>query len=92
MTEHLTPIIVALKTLTLVLGGSITFFAYRAYRRTNSTPLGVLTIGFGLVTIGSLLAGLIDQLTSLAAGYALMTESALTAIGFAVVLYSLYTR
>lgn len=86
----LTPLVVALKTVTLVLGGSITYLAYKAYRRTDSPALRSLTAGFGLVTVGALLAGAVDQLAGLPTDVALVVESALTAVGFGVIVYSLY--
>ncbi|NEU56339.1 hypothetical protein [Halorussus sp. MSC15.2] len=49
---------VALKTVTLALGGTIPYFALRAYRRTNVPALRVLVVGFGLVTLGTVLGGL----------------------------------
>ncbi len=82
--------IVVLKTLTLALGGLITYQAYRAFRRTGSPALRSLTVGFGLVTLGSLLAGLVDQIVRLPTDVALVVESLLAAVGFAVILYSLY--
>lgn len=89
---HITAIVVAFKTLTLVLGGLITYFAYQAYSRTNSKSLKALTIGFGFVTVGALVAGAVDQLTGLDQAWALVAESALTTIGFAVIVYSLYSE
>ena len=89
---HITTLVVAFKTLTLVLGGLITYFAYKAYSRTNSRALRALTIGFGFVTIGALLAGAVDQLTGLDQSWALAAESALTTLGFAVIVYSLYSE
>ncbi|WP_232820523.1 DUF7521 family protein [Halorussus litoreus] len=85
-----TTLVVALKTVTLVLGGLITFFALKAYRRTHSPALRALTIGFGAVTLGSMVAGVLDRLLLTSTEFALVTESALTAVGFAVILYSLY--
>jgi O-antigen/teichoic acid export membrane protein len=85
------PILVtALKTVTLLIGATITFFSYRAYRRTEVPALRALAIGFGIVTLGSLLAGVVDQFVNLGRESAIVVESALTAIGFAVILYSLY--
>jgi O-antigen/teichoic acid export membrane protein len=87
------PILVtALKTVTLLIGATITFFSYRAYRRTGVPALRALTIGFGIVTLGSLLAGVVDQFVNLGRDSAIVVESALTAIGFAVILYSLYVE
>lgn len=82
--------VVVLKTVTLVLGGLITYFAYQAYRRTKAGPLRSLAIGFGFVTLGSFIAGVVDQLIGVPLGSALVVESLLTAVGFGIVLYSLY--
>ena len=88
--SQITTAVVALKTVTLVLGGLITFFAFQAYRRTQAAPLRSLAIGFGIVTLGSIIAGVVDQFSTVPLGSALVVESLLTAIGFGVVLYSLY--
>ncbi|WP_135830268.1 DUF7521 family protein [Halorussus halobius] len=85
-----TPLVVALKTVTLVLGGLITFFAFKAYRRTGARPLRALAFGFGAVTLGSMVAGVLDRIVLTGGDYALVAESALTAVGFGVILYSLY--
>ncbi|WP_338728762.1 hypothetical protein [Haladaptatus sp. DJG-WS-42] len=91
MTELIT-VVVALKTITLVLGGLITYFAYKAYRRTNAPALRALTIGFGIVTTGSLLAGIADQIMGVDASLVAVIESGLTAVGFAVLVYALYVE
>jgi hypothetical protein len=88
--SHITSLIVVLKTLTLVLGLTITYLAYKAYRRTDSSALRSLTIGFGLITLGALLAGVADQIIGLQTDFALVVESSLTAVGFGVIVYSLY--
>jgi len=93
---HGPSLLVFFETATLVLGGLITYFAYKAYDRTGAPALGALTIGFGVVTIGSLVAGGLDlglQFASLIDNYrmaALIVESAFTAVGFLIILYSLY--
>ncbi len=87
-----TPVaIVALKTITLILGGLITYLSYRAYRRTGTPSLWYLSVGFGIVTLGSLLAGVVDQVLRAGFRLGLLVESALVALGFAVIVYSLYT-
>jgi len=83
-------LIVVTKTLTLLLGGLITYFAYKAYRRTGAPSLRMLSIGFGVVTVGSLVAGVLDQAVGLDFRVGLLVESALIAVGFAVIVYSLY--
>jgi hypothetical protein len=83
-------IVVGFKMITLLLGALITYFAYKAYRRTDARALGALAVGFGIVTIGALLAGIVDQALGADQAEALVVESALTMVGFAVILYSLY--
>ena len=88
--SHLPTLIVGLKTVTLVLGGLITYFAYQAYSRTGSPALRALALGFGAVTLGALLAGITDQFLVGGREAALVVESTLTAVGFAIIVYSLY--
>ena len=104
-------ILIALKTITLLLGALITYYSYKAHVRTKARPLWYLAVGFGIVTLGVLIAGIVDQVLRFAiisgqglpfalggvgdravADAALVIESALTALGFAVIVYSLYTE
>jgi hypothetical protein len=84
--------IIALKTITLILGGAITYLSYKAYDRTRARPLGFLALGFGFVTLGSLLAGVIDQVLELGFRLGQLVETALVAVGFAIIVYSLYVE
>jgi len=84
--------VVAFKTMTLLLGGLITYFSYRAYKRTGSPALRALAIGFGFVTIGALLAGVTDIFVDVPINLTLAIESGLTTLGFAVIVYSLYAQ
>lgn len=93
MTFHeasITPAIIVLKTLTLLLGGLITVLAYKAYHRTGVRSLGYLSLGFAVVTLGTLLAGVADQLLDADIRLGLLIESALITVGFAIIVYSLY--
>jgi hypothetical protein len=85
------PAIIALKTVTLLLGGLITYLSYKAYRRTGAEPLRALSLGFGVVTLGTLLAGALDEVLGLGFRLGLLVESALVAVGFGIIVYSLYT-
>lgn len=87
----MTPLILGFKTLTLVLGGLITYLAYKSYRRTQSRALGALALGFGIVTLGAFLGGVVDQLLDADFQLGLLIESVLVALGFSVIVYSLYT-
>jgi len=82
--------IIVVKTVILLLGGSITYIAYRAYQRTGSVSLRALGIGFGIVTSGGLLAGVANQIFSVTLEMGVLVNSILVAIGFAFILYSLH--
>lgn len=87
--SHVSLPVFLFKTATLILGSIITYLAGMAYRRTGETGLRWLAFGFGIVTLGALLAGLVDQIVLINSQTARMIESGLTTIGFAVVVYSL---
>ncbi|ARS89349.1 DUF7521 family protein [Natrarchaeobaculum aegyptiacum] len=78
------------KTLSLVVGGLITFLAFRAYRRTHQRALGLLTVGFGLVTLGLVLAGTLYEILGVSLYVGILLESLLMLAGFLVIAYSLY--
>ncbi|MDR5656144.1 hypothetical protein RH831_02985 [Halodesulfurarchaeum sp. HSR-GB] len=83
---------VLLKSASLLLGGLITFYAFRAYNRTQARPLKLLSVGFGIVTLGALLGGVVDTFLVMTREWAITVESALAVIGFGVILYSLYAN
>lgn len=84
--------VIATNTVTLVCGGLVTYLAARAYRRTGSPALGALALGLGFVTIGALVAGLLHQLVGLDFETGVSVQSAFTAVGFAILAYSLYAN
>ncbi|MFC4359965.1 hypothetical protein ACFO0N_18615 [Halobium salinum] len=93
-----TTAIVVVKTGVLVFGGLITYFALKAYRRTGAPALRSLAIGFGVITFGSLVSGLLDQMLPLlfgmhsTLGLTVLLDGAFTLIGFVVITYSLYAE
>ena len=82
--------VTVLKLSSLALGGLITYYAYKAYRRTGSPALRALTLGFAAITFGAFTAGIVDQVVAVERTHALLVESAFTSGGFAIILYSLY--
>ena len=90
MTAIATTVVTVLKILSLALGGLITYYSYKAYRRTESPSLRALTLGFGVITVGAFVAGIVDQIIPVDQSHALLVESAFTTAGFAIILYSLY--
>lgn len=84
--------IVIAKAGILVLGGLITFFSYKAYQRTGVPALRLLALGFGVVTFGSFLGGVLDQLLGIELATSVLIDSLLTLLGFVVIFYSLYAE
>lgn len=82
--------VVVVKTLIFLLGSGITYIAYRAYRRTGSPSLRALCSGFGIVTLGALLAGIAHQLLSVSLTVGILINSTLVAVGLGIILSSLY--
>ena len=90
MTDTITPLVIAFKTVTLLVGGLVTVLAVKAARGTHTRGLWYLAAGFGVITAGALLAGVLDQLAAVGPSASLAIESGLTAAGFCVIAYSLY--
>lgn len=80
------------KTLVLVVGGIITYFAFKAYRRTRQRALGMLASGFGIVTLGLVMAGLLYEVLNVPLVTGVLIESVLALVGFAIIAYSLYVQ
>ncbi len=90
MNEYALPIAIA-NTATVLTGGAVALLAYRAFRRTGSAALRAVAVGFGVIVTGSILGGGLHLLwDAVALGVAL--QSAVTALGFAILLYSLYAE
>jgi hypothetical protein len=84
--------ILVIKTLILALGSGITFIAYKAHRRTGAPALRALSVGFGIITLGALLAGVAHQLLGVALQTGVLINSLLVAVGLAIIMYSLYIQ
>lgn len=83
-------VLAVVKTFILVVGSLITFLAFKAYRRTRQRALGLLALGFGLVTLGLVLAGLLYELLGVMLMTGILLESLLMLAGFLIIAYSLY--
>ncbi len=84
--------IAVVKTLLLLVGSVVTYFSYKAYRRTGERALGLLAAGFGLVTLGLVLAGLLFEVLGVAFAVGILLESTLVLAGFVVIAYALYAQ
>jgi hypothetical protein len=88
--EAIVPVIVAAKAVALTLGVVVTHRALRAARATDVRGLRRLAAGFGVVTAGVILGGVVYALTGLGLLSAALVQSAATAVGFGVIAHSLY--
>jgi hypothetical protein len=91
-TAEVTTAIVVVKTVILVLGGLITYFSAKAYRRTQSRPLGFLSLGFGIITFGALVAGAVHMFFEITLAEGVLVDAVVTMVGLVVITYSLYAR
>jgi uncharacterized membrane protein (DUF441 family) len=79
------------KVIALALGTFIVSLAYRGYRRNASKPLLYVSIGFSLITAGTVIEGLLfnvfqyDLLPAIGAG------TLVTILGFVAIIYSIYS-
>lgn len=85
-------VVVVANGVVLSLGAVITHLAYRAYRRTRRREIGRFAVGFGLVTLGSLLGGGLHQLVGMHILVGVLAQASVSALGFAVLAHSLYLR
>jgi TRAP-type C4-dicarboxylate transport system permease small subunit len=77
------------QALILIFGGVVVYYAWRAYQRTQSQAMLVLAVGFGFVTAGALLAGVLYNLGSVDLPTVITVQAYSQAIGFLVIVYSL---
>ena len=84
--------IIVLKSITLVFGALIVYYAYRAFAATRAKPIRALSVGFAFITLGVILAGIAHEILPEFLAQLLLIEAILTATGFGVILYSLYAQ
>ncbi|QIB73688.1 hypothetical protein GL213_10735 [Halogeometricum borinquense] len=84
--------LIVVQTGILIIGGLITYFSYKAYRRTGESSLYALTLGFGIITFGAIIAGALDIVLNVNLVKGVLVDSVLTLIGFAIIMYSLYVE
>ncbi|MBZ6495037.1 DUF7521 family protein [Natrinema longum] len=84
-------------TATVLTGGAVALLAYRAFRRTGATALRAVAVGFGVIVVGSLLGGGVHLFggslgVGNPVGLGVAIQSGATALGFGILLYSLYAE
>jgi uncharacterized membrane protein YdjX (TVP38/TMEM64 family) len=80
-----------IKLIALILGSFIVYLAYKGYRRNAAKPLLYTSLGFGLITAGTILEGILyvilgeDLLPAITAG------TIITVLGFVAIIFSIYS-
>lgn len=72
----------------LALAMATTAISFRAYRRTKARYLRDATVGFGVMTVGVFLEGLLFQFTSIGLTQVHVIESVAIGLGFLILLRS----
>tara|TARA_Y100000782_G_scaffold54232_1_gene60322 strand:+ start:295 stop:573 length:279 start_codon:yes stop_codon:yes gene_type:complete len=80
----------ALKSLIGILGLLLAYLSLKAYRKSKSTNMLFLSIGFGIITVGSILAGLSFEFLGFSLLQVNIVESLMILIGFIMIMYSIY--
>lgn len=73
----------------LVLGAIVVFYGARAYRRTKSRAMLLLSLGFAFVTVGAAAAGVLFNLAQVDLASVEAVQASSQAIGFFIIVYSL---
>lgn len=87
--EWVTFALVVVKTLVAVMGAAVTYFAFKAYRRSRERPMGLLAAGFALVTVGGVLGGTVYELLAVPLSVGVLLEGLFVLVGFALIARSL---
>lgn len=87
MTYHL--LLVLIKIVIVVLGSLIAALAYVAYREHGSRLMLFISIGFGLITLGSVIEGVLFEFLAAPLDLAHVVESAIILAGLLVLVYYL---
>ena len=82
-------LMIVVKTAILVLGALVTYFSYKAYRRTGDPSLQLLAGGFGLITFGALLGGMVHEVIQADLAVGVLIEGIFVMVGLSLVAFSL---
>jgi len=81
----------ATKAIALFLGAFIVYLAYKGYKRNASKPLLYAALGFGLITAGTMTEGILYVVVGSDLLGAIATGTIVTVLGFAAIIYSIYS-
>ncbi|SFG95790.1 hypothetical protein SAMN04488063_3413 [Halopelagius inordinatus] len=89
MVDATTAILLVVRTLVLALGILITYYSFEAYRRTGTYYMRNAAIGFGIITLGVFIEGVLFEFGGLDLALVHIIESVAIGLGFIVLLISL---
>ncbi|MDX1745022.1 MAG: hypothetical protein R3324_03715 [Halobacteriales archaeon] len=89
MVDLTSAVLVAVRLVVLALGVSITYFSLQAYRRTRAPYLRDASVGFGIISVGVLIEGLLFEVGGFDLAIVHIVESVAIGLGFVVLLLSL---
>ncbi|MFQ5838137.1 MAG: hypothetical protein ACE5HJ_05075 [Thermoplasmata archaeon] len=87
MTEHL--LLSAIKGLAVFLGTVISLFGYVAFRRYGSKLMLYISVGFALITLGTVTEGILFEFVRTPLDVAHFVESSIVLVGLLVLAYHL---
>ncbi|WP_396610657.1 hypothetical protein ACH9L7_10475 [Haloferax sp. S1W] len=82
--------LVIAKLVTMGIGLVIAATAYRGYRRTERSSMLYLSVGFTIISIGSVIEGILFDVLHFSIFWAGTVQTSIVAVGMLVILYSLY--
>jgi hypothetical protein len=74
----------------VLVGGGISYLAYRAARRSESRPLRLFSVGFGTLTVGFAVGGVAAALLGVGAAESVVLQGVFVVVGLGLLLRSLY--
>ncbi|MGD0176819.1 MAG: hypothetical protein ABSC50_08370 [Candidatus Bathyarchaeia archaeon] len=78
------------KLVIVLLGTVLIYLGLKGYRRNKSQEMIFLTLGFALITAGSVAAGVLFEFLGFQLVDVEIVESAMVILGFASLIYSIY--
>ena len=79
-----------LKLIIVLLGTVLVYLGIKSYRRTRSSAMIFLVLGFGLITAGSVAAGILFEFLGFQLIEVEIVESVMVIIGFGSLIYSIF--
>lgn len=80
----------ALKLLIVLLGTVLVYLGIKGYRRNRSKDMIFLSLGYGLITAGSVAAGILFEFLGFQLIDVSIIESVMVIVGFSSLIYSIY--